>query len=135
MGQLTAVHLDGTLQEVEAQHVLDVVLQIAVILEHVGNGGVVNIARSPLRSRYLAVIFYGGIAGDTAYEVYIFTLRIGEFRKEHVGHNDCTGIDERIARNAVVEFKLYQRVESRARRLFAHSLPKSLAFERKGHRE
>ncbi len=43
--------------------------------------------------------------------------------QQHVAQHDRACIDERIARNALLRFKLHDRIECAARRLPAHALP------------
>ena len=55
--------------------------------------------------------------------------------EKHIGEHQSAGVDERLARLAVLIFQLHQRIERRARRLLANALPQLLANQAQGNRQ
>ena len=117
-----ATHLYRTHRTIELQNVVNVVLQVAVMLQQIGYGSI-QIAATHLRTRHFLGVVDVGIAGESAYKLNEEFFRVVDMRQNNVGSDQGTGIDERIARLAVLVFQLYKRIESRARRLLTYSCP------------
>lgn len=118
-----------THRTIELQNVVNVVLQVAVMLQQIGYGSI-QIAATHLRTRHFLGVVDVGIAGESAYKLNEEFFRVVDMRQNNVGSDQGTGIDERIARLAVLVFQLYKRIESRADGslpiLVHSSLPKML---------
>jgi hypothetical protein len=72
------------------------------------------------------------IADQPAHELHHGGLGLHEAAAQHVGHHQRAGIDEGVARDAVLVFELHQRVECIAGWLASHALPQRFAFELEG---
>ena len=126
LGQLAAVHLHGAHHQVEANHAVHLVFEIAMILQHVGYrlvemGGKI-LALSHLRIRSNTVITRQRT--DKAQEV---ALGIFQTTHQNIGRDQSSRIDKGIARNAVLIFQLDNRIEGVAGGFLAHPFPQLLA--------
>ncbi len=126
--QIAAAHLDRTLQNVEVEHALDVAMQIAVIFQQVGYGGV-EIGFLALRRGHFAVVADRRVAAYGTHEIEIGLVATLVVRHQNIRHDDSAGIDERIARYAVLDFELDQGVERGTRRLAPYPAPQRFALQ------
>ena len=77
------------------------------------------------------------IVGEKPHEPEDFAQRLARLMagQDHVGHRDRAGIDERIARDAALEFQLDDGIERAPRRLAADPLPQPVADLAQGQRQ
>ena len=113
-------------QLISTEHIVHIVMQIAVMLQQIGNGSV-QIAAAQLRARHLLRVVDVRVVSQRAHEIDEELLRVVDEREDNVGSDQGTGVDERVARFAVLVLQLHKRVECCARRLLAYSLPQILA--------
>ena len=126
MREVLAAHLQRADSAVELQHIVHVVMQIAVMLQQIGDRSV-QIAATQLRLRHLLREVDVLVAGDGAHEAQEELLRVLQMREYHVGSYQCAGVDERVARLAMLVLQLHERVERRPRRLLSDARPQILA--------
>ena len=127
-GELAAAHGDGAVVEVDAEHLVDRVRQ-PVEGAHELRQRVVARAGRRLRAGDLGVDGDVVVVGEEAQEAQDLADRLarGVAGEHQVGDDDGAGVDEGIARPALLELELDDRVERRARRLAAHVRPQALA--------
>ena len=126
MREVLAAHLQRADSAVELQHIVHVVMQIAVMLQQIGDRSV-QIAATQLRLRHLLREVDVLVAGDGAHEAQEELLRVLQMRENNVGSHQCAGVDERVARLAMLVLQLHERVERRPRRLLSDARPQILA--------
>ena len=78
MCQFPAIHTYGTLTEVEEEYPLDVVFYIAVIFQHIGDGGI-QISILPFGSSHAFIILNRVIAAEFPHKREIFPFRIFKY--------------------------------------------------------
>ena len=126
MREVLAAHLQRADSAVELQHIVHVVMQIAVMLQQIGDRSV-QIAATQLRLRHLLREVDVLVAGDGAHEAQEELLRVLQMRENNVGSHQSAGVDERVARLAMLVLQLHERVERRPRRLLSDACPQILA--------
>ena len=126
MREVLAAHLQRADSAVELQHIVHVVMQIAVMLQQIGDRSV-QIAATQLRLRHLLREVDVLVAGDGAHEAQEELLRVLQMRENNVGSHQSAGVDERVARLAMLVLQLHKRVERRPRRLLSDARPQILA--------
>ena len=126
MREVLAAHLQRADSAVELQHIVHVVMQIAVMLQQIGDRSV-QIAATQLRLRHLLREVDVLVAGDGAHEAQEELLRVLQMRENNVGSHQGAGVDERVARLAMLVLQLHERVERRPRRLLSDARPQILA--------
>ena len=126
MREVLAAHLQRADGAVELQHIVHVVMQIAVMLQQIGDRSV-QIAATQLRLRHLLREVDVLVAGDGAHEAQEELLRVLQMRENNVGSYQGAGVDERVARLAMLVLQLHERVERRPRRLLSDARPQILA--------
>ena len=126
--QLAARHRDRALMEIDAERQLHRVVEHAKRFHVIGQRGVAKTG-ALLGGRDRFVDRDCGIVGDKPHEVQDFAERLARpvAGQDQVGDRDGARIDERVARNAALEFKLDDRVECAARGLAADPAPEPVA--------
>ena len=92
------------------QHFFDVVLDVVMVFQHVCDG-CVQVALATLRESDLLVVVDSVASTEGADKGNELLPRIMQSAEKNVGHDDGTCVDERVAWNAVLYFKLYEGVE------------------------
>ena len=106
LGELAARHLDGAHHEVEAHHAVEVAVDVAIVLEQVGYGGV-HVAAALLGGSHLRVVVDVGAAAQRAQKVDVELLGVArEMVEEDVGCDEGAGVDEGVAGDAVLVLQL-----------------------------
>src|SRR5947209_16451795 len=114
--------------EIDAERQLHRIVEYAERLHVIGQRGVAK-SGALFGGRDRLVDRNCGIVGQKAHETQNFAERFARLmaRQNQISDRDRTRIDERVARNAALEFKLDDRVERAARRLAADAAPESVA--------
>ena len=123
-GQLPAAHRHRALPEIGAEHGLDLVRERAEILHEPGQSAVARAGRA-LRRRHLLVDGHAFVPRLRAQEGEQSADRRvrAAVADQSVGHHHRAGVDQRVARLALLGLELDDRVERRARRLPPDLLP------------
>ena len=126
--QLPAAHGDGAMVEIDAQRQFRRVVEIAEGFHVVGQREIA-IAGGAFGGGDLAVDDDGLVVGEELDEAQDLADRLARLvaGEQDVGDDDGAGIDERIARNAVLVLELDDRVERIARWLAPDPLPQRVA--------
>ena len=103
-----------------------------MVFQQVGNG-CVQVAATLFTLCHTAVEPHGAAATEAPDKGQKLFLGAAQRREQHVGHDDSTGVDERIAGNAVFIFQLYQRIERITGRLLTHALPQAVSLLAEAH--
>ena len=93
------------------------------MLEQISYGSI-EITATVFRLSHLVRVIYIIVSAKRAHKPQKEFLRFLHIGEQHISSDESASIDKRIARDAVLIFQLHERIESRARRFLAYSLPK-----------
>ncbi|KAG0162649.1 hypothetical protein DFQ30_001578 [Apophysomyces sp. BC1015] len=128
--QIDAVHLDRALATVRVDYGVHRHAQITEALHEMRHRAV-SIRVRELRFGDARVVVDIGPPREAAHELHERRFRLNKTSAQYVGHHQRAGIDERVARHAVLVLKLHQRIERIARWFSTDALPQRIALQLK----